>query len=132
MNFTLEQIKQAHSKVKSGADFPAYIQDLIKLGVMGYETFVTDGHTVFQGKNGFAITSEPKYDTLEINAISNKIQFVKDLKHHQQGGSNYLSFCNQSAANGVEKWKVDTIKRTCTYYDLSGNEMLLEHIPSPQ
>lgn len=31
--FTVEQIKTAHSKVKSGADFPAYIQDIKKLGV---------------------------------------------------------------------------------------------------
>lgn len=31
--FTIEQIKEAHSKVKSGADFPNYIQDLIILGV---------------------------------------------------------------------------------------------------
>ncbi len=43
--FTVEQIKTAHSKVKSGADFPAYIQDINKLGVASYETFVTDGHT---------------------------------------------------------------------------------------
>ncbi len=28
--FTVEQIKTAHSKVKSGADFPAYIQDIKK------------------------------------------------------------------------------------------------------
>jgi hypothetical protein len=26
--FTLEQIKQAHSQVKSGADFPRYIQTI--------------------------------------------------------------------------------------------------------
>jgi hypothetical protein len=31
--FAVEQIKTAHSKVKSGADFPAYIQDIKKLGV---------------------------------------------------------------------------------------------------
>ena len=31
--FTVNQIKEAHSKVKSGADFPAYIQDIKKLGV---------------------------------------------------------------------------------------------------
>ena len=32
--FTLEQIKLAHSKVKSGADFPAYIKELKALGVI--------------------------------------------------------------------------------------------------
>ncbi|MDR6968468.1 uncharacterized protein YbcV (DUF1398 family) [Flavobacterium arsenatis] len=38
--FTVEQIKQARSKVKSGADFPNYIQDLIELGVLSFETFI--------------------------------------------------------------------------------------------
>lgn len=47
--FTVAEIKAAHSKVKSGADFPAYIQDIKRLGVTYYETFVTDGHTDFYG-----------------------------------------------------------------------------------
>jgi hypothetical protein len=34
--FTIEQIKQAHVKVKSGADFPAYIKYLKQLGVRYY------------------------------------------------------------------------------------------------
>jgi hypothetical protein len=33
--FTLEQIKKAHDKVQTGADFPIYIQELIDLGVEG-------------------------------------------------------------------------------------------------
>ena len=37
--FIVEQIKKAYRKVKSGADFPVYIQDLKKLGVKYYETF---------------------------------------------------------------------------------------------
>jgi hypothetical protein len=39
--FTLEQIKQAHDKVQT--DFPNYIQDLINLGVRGYDTLLTTG-----------------------------------------------------------------------------------------
>lgn len=39
--FTIEQIQQAHSKVKSGADLPAYIRGLKQMGVLHYETFVT-------------------------------------------------------------------------------------------
>lgn len=35
--FTTEQIHAAHSKVKSGADFPNYIRDLKQLGVVYYE-----------------------------------------------------------------------------------------------
>ena len=30
--FTLEQIELAHSKVKSGAEFPRYIQEIKELG----------------------------------------------------------------------------------------------------
>jgi hypothetical protein len=40
--FTIEQIKSAHTKVKSGADFPNYFKDLIQLGVTSYEAFVAD------------------------------------------------------------------------------------------
>ena len=49
--FTLDQIKQAHAKVKSGADFPKYIQDLIVLGIKNYDTFVIDGHSEYYGEN---------------------------------------------------------------------------------
>lgn len=49
--FTLEQIKEAHSKVKSGADFPAYIQDMKELGVQLYTHYVADGHIVYKGAN---------------------------------------------------------------------------------
>ena len=45
--FTQEQISSSHSKVKSGAGFPAYINELKQLGVTHYETFVADGHTDF-------------------------------------------------------------------------------------
>lgn len=49
--FILEQIKTAHSKVKSGADFPKCIQDLKQLGVAYYETYVEDGHTDYYDLN---------------------------------------------------------------------------------
>ena len=60
--FTLDQIKSAHSKVKSGADFPAYIKEIKQLGVTYYETFVSDGHTVYFGLNDFETAASPKYD----------------------------------------------------------------------
>ena len=34
--FTVSQIKEAHSKVKSGADFPKYIQEIKGFGVIGF------------------------------------------------------------------------------------------------
>lgn len=35
--FTIHQIKEAHAKVKTGADFPSYIQDLTALGIERYD-----------------------------------------------------------------------------------------------
>ena len=127
--FTIAQIKEVHSKVKSGADFPAYIQDLILLGVERYETYVTDGHTVYQGSNGFSVPSDAKYSALEVANQSDKTQFQKDLKAHQQGQTDYPTFCGSCATAGIEKWVVDMPAMTCVYYDKAGNEILAETIP---
>jgi uncharacterized protein YbcV (DUF1398 family) len=127
--FNLDQIKQAHSKVKSGADFPAYIKDLKQLGVMSYETFVIDGHTNYFGANAYAISSDAKYDVLSISTITNAEQFKADLKAHQQGKTDFLAFCKDCAKSGIEKWAVSLDNMTCTYFDKSGNEILVEYIP---
>ncbi len=126
--FTLQQIKDAHSKVKSGADFPAYVQAIIKLGVSGYETFVTDGHTVYFGKDGYRIQTEMKYPAMDIATKANNEAFTSYLKMHQQGQTDYPSFCRHCAETGVEAWKVNMAAMTCTYYDLAGNKMLEETI----
>lgn len=127
--FTVEQIKAAHSKVKSGADFPAYIQDIKKLGVTFYETFVTDGHTNYYGANDYKTTSAAKYEALTVAETTNKEQFKVDLKEHQQGKTDYLTFIRMCARFGIEKWAVSMDKMTCTYFDKAGNEILVEQIP---
>lgn len=128
--FTIEQIKGAHSKVKSGADFPNYIQAIKQLGVMEYVTWVADGHSEYFGENGFQTTSQPKYASLEIATQSDQAQFVQYLKNHQQGGTDYPTFSRQAAETGIEKWVVSLESMTCVYYDRAGNAILTEEIPS--
>ena len=130
--FTVNQINDLHANVKSGADFPSYIQDLIGLGVTGFETFVADGHTMYFGKDGAKIQSDAKYAVLKIADESDKDQFQEDLKDHQQGKTSYQTFCLDCAWSGVEKWVVDMTKMTCTYSDKKGYEMLTEAIPTPK
>ncbi len=127
--FTVEQIKSAHSKVKSGADFPSYIQDLIKLGVVFYESYVADGHTDYYGNDDFKTSTSANYNQLKIADQSNLEQFRFDLKAHQQGKTDYSTFCSDCAKSGVEKWTVSLVKMTCTYFDKAGNELLVELIP---
>ena len=128
--FTIDQIKTAHSRIKTGADFPGYVQVIIKLGVILYETYVSDGHTEYTGKEGYKISSGDKYGKLIVADKSNVLQFKIDLKEHQQGKTNYQEFCDSCAKKAVEKWTVNTTTMTCTYYDKSGTEMLKESIPA--
>ncbi|MEO8721476.1 MAG: DUF1398 family protein [Ginsengibacter sp.] len=127
--FTIEQIVEAHSKVKSGVDFPKYIQQLKQLGVTDYETWVVDSHTGYFGENKYQTTSDPLYEQLEIADTSNKEKFVEQLKIHQQGKTDYLTFCKGCAEAGIEKWFARLDMMTCTYYDKAGNEILVQQIP---
>jgi len=127
--FTIEQINQAHSKVKSGADFPAYIREIKALGVTHYETFVTDAHTDYYGTDSYKVMSPARYAELPITGKCDIEQFKADLKAHQQGTTDYPTFINTSAKLGIEKWAVSMEKMTCVYYDRAGNEVLTEEIP---
>ncbi|MEC7263914.1 MAG: DUF1398 family protein [Bacteroidota bacterium] len=128
--FTVEQIESAHGKVKSGADFPNYIQEIKKIGVLSFETWVFDSHTEYFGENGFQTNSKPKYENLIVADISDKDKFGEYLKIHQKGKTDYFTFCNHCAETGIEKWNVDLEKMTCTYYDKAGNKILVEIVPT--
>lgn len=127
--FTIEEIKTAHSKVKSGAEFPSYIKEIKTLGVTFYEVFVCDGRTDYHGENDYKTSAPPKYNTIEIASDYNAAGFKADLKAHQQGKTDYMTFIADCAKNGVAKWAVCLDKFTCTYFNVAGDEILEEQIP---
>ncbi|MDQ1160125.1 uncharacterized protein YbcV (DUF1398 family) [Chryseobacterium sp. SORGH_AS 447] len=127
--FTVEQIETAHAKVKSGADFPDYIEEIKQLGVQSFETWVKDSHTEYFGENGFRTKSQPRYAELTVADETDQDTFIRQLKSHQKGETDYMKFCEDCAATGVEKWIVDLNAYTCMYYDKAGNEILTEEIP---
>lgn len=127
--FTVEQIETAHAKVKSGADFPDYIKEIKQLGVQSFETWVKDSHTEYFGENGFRTKSQPRYAELTVADKTDQDTFIRQLQSHQKGETDYMKFCEDCAATGVEKWIVDLDAYTCTYYDKARNEILTEEIP---
>jgi uncharacterized protein YbcV (DUF1398 family) len=127
--FTVEQIELAHDKVKSGADFPKYIREIKQMGVMAFETWVKDSHTQYFGKNDYQTKSQPQYKDLTIADKSEKERFSHYLKIHQQGETDYSTFCSHCAETGIEKWFVSLNEMTCTYYDKKENKILVEQIP---
>ena len=129
--FTLEQIREAHTKVKHGGDFPAYVQFFKSIGVRTNTLRVVNGVSEYTGDNGYRIQSEAKYEPIAVNDTVNARQFAVDLKNHQMGGSDFKTFIAQAAASGVHHWTTDTTDMTVTYVDTQGNPILVEHIPSP-
>lgn len=127
--FTVEQIKAAHSKVKSGADFPSYIKEIKSLGVTHYEAYVTDGHVDYHGANNYTARVPEKYEPLVIADTAKVEKFKAELLAHQRGKTDYITFIKMCAETGIEKWEICMDKMTCTYFDKTGNRILVEEIP---
>ena len=128
--FTIEQIEKANAKVKSGADFPQLAQDLIDLGVVKNDVYVSDGRAEYFAQNGESIQTNAVYAPLTVADTSDAEQFRHYLQIHQQGQTDYPTFCRHSAETGVEKWTIDFAEMTCTYLDKQGNGLLTEKIPA--
>ena len=122
-------MKAAHAKVKTGADFPEYVKEIKSLGLQYYEFFVTDGRTIYHGADGFSVNGHAIYPEKEIAIAASPDAVKQIISGHQQGKSNFLTFCELVASAGVEKWVVDAQTMLCSYYDLDGNVMVAEPIP---
>lgn len=129
MKFTIENIKAEHQKVKSGADFPQYIQAIKALGVSHYKAYVSDGNTEYFNNENQSVQTGSKYDALPISDTLNLENFKIRLKLHQQGGTDYMTFCKDCAENGINGWTMDLHAMTCTYFDGNENNVLTEQVP---
>ncbi|MGM1429873.1 DUF1398 domain-containing protein [Sphingobacterium lactis] len=128
MSFTYRQIEEAHAKVKTGADFPAYIQEIRELGVTGFEFHVKDGNEKYIGEGGYEVYSHAKYPPVEIAEEVDLPTFAKALVDHQEGRTDFPQFLVDCASTGVHYWHVDLQKGTCTYFDGKGEEILEEEV----
>lgn len=129
--FTIEDIKKAESKVETGADFPTFIDEIKKLGVVRNDVYVSNGLSIyFDNEDNVQQDSPENYPVLVVNEESSKEKLQHALKVHQQGGSDYFTFCKQAADAGVEKWITDLNEMTCTYLDAEGNELVVEEVPT--
>jgi len=129
--FTIEHIQAAASKIKSGSDFPKFIKEIKELGVKRNDVYVSNGLSIyFDDEDNAQQVSPDEYPTLVINEEASAGKLEHALKVHQQGETDYISFCKQAADAGVEKWVTDLEEMTCTYLDAEGNELVKENIPA--
>jgi uncharacterized protein YbcV (DUF1398 family) len=127
--FTIDQIKAAHATVKSGADFPAYVQMLKKIGLTHYDMLVKNGQGIYFGANSFKVEGTAVYPEKIIADTASGAALKHIISIHQQGHTDYLTFCQQAADAGVEKWTTYVTGAKVVYYDKRGNELLTEPIP---
>ncbi|WP_431295069.1 DUF1398 domain-containing protein [Pedobacter sp. P26] len=127
--FTIENIRAAESKIKTGADFPQFIKEIKELGVRRNDVYLSNGLSIyFDDEDNAQQVSPDEYPTLVINEESSAGKLEHALKVHQQGETDYITFCKQAADAGVEKWVTDLEEMTCTYLDTEGNELIKEKI----
>ena len=127
--FTIEKIESAEQKVKSGADFPKFVAELKEMGVTRSDVYVMNGMTIYFGSDNYTVEGAPAYESLLIEEHSDAAELKAALKTHQQGETDYQTFCRQAAGAGVEKWITDFLEMTVTYLDMHGNELIIENIP---
>jgi len=130
MKFTLQDLKAAHANVKTGADFPRYIQEIKGLGLRHYDFMVEDGKTIYYGDDDHLIEAPAIYDRQAINPVSSAEELRHTISVHQQGQTDFQTFCKQAAEAGVYKWVIDTEKMVCIYLDTEGSILVEEPIPA--
>ena len=126
--FTLDQINDIHERLGKQATLPEYLKALKAIGVDRYDSFITDGHSEYFGKDNQKVVSPQVHKGLTIANTSNREGLLKHLSLHNEGKTDYLEMSLGLADSGTEKWSFDTNKMTITYYDKEGREMLVEAI----
>src|SRR4051794_27745608 len=106
--FTIEQINGVHDRIGNADTLLEYVRALHAIGVEKYDSYLTDGHSEYFGKDGHKVSSTPAHEKLSIAETSNRERFLEHLKLHEQGKSSYVEMSQGLAQSGIEKWTVDT------------------------
>lgn len=127
--FTEQMIKEAHAKMKSGADYPAYVAELKAMGITSYDFMADTGINMYYG-NGHTVEVAPKYAALPVADVASPAKLRHTIEIHQQRHTDFMTFCLQATASGVHKWVSDLEEMAVIYMDKAGNEILREPIPA--
>lgn len=114
--FTQEMIFHLRSKVHTYFDLPRLVQQLKRIGITSYETFVTDFTTCYKGNtaNEVVVPGTSSY------TISNDTDthILRDaLFAYKQNLISGKDFYDSLARAGVHSFVVDTVNLYIEYYD---------------
>lgn len=128
--FTIEQIEELHARLGRAETLPDYVRSLAAIGIVRYDSYVSDGHTEYLGHDGHRVISQPVHDQLPVAVDSDREALLDHLRRHERDETSYLEMSKGMADSGVEGWTVDTHAMTMTFHSRSGEVLLTEHITS--
>lgn len=126
--FVIEQIDELHRRLGRANTLVEYVRSLAELGVVRYDSFVSDGHSEYVGPHACRVSSPPAHDVLSVAKDSDGDAFLNHLRRHEHGETSYTEMSEGLADSGVQLWTVDTYAMTMTFYDTTGVVLLVEEI----
>jgi uncharacterized protein YbcV (DUF1398 family) len=126
--FTMAQIDDLHARLGRADALADYLRGLAAIGVVRFESFVTDGHSEFVGDDGHRVVSPAHHDVFVVAQVSDRDAFLEQLKRHLDGETTYVEMSKGLADCGVKSWVADTTALTMTYYDQAGAALLVEKV----
>jgi uncharacterized protein YbcV (DUF1398 family) len=126
--FTIAQIDDLHARLGRAETLADYLRGLAAIGVVRFDSFVTDGHSEFFSADGYQVASPTHHHALAVAEVSDRGAFLEHLRRHSAGETSYLEMSEGLAASGIEKWIADTATLTMTYCDRAGVALLVEKV----
>ncbi|EFB45439.1 hypothetical protein SARG_00484 [Staphylococcus aureus subsp. aureus C101] len=128
MAFKLSAIQQAHQQF-TGVDFPKLFKAFKDMGMTYNIVNIQDGTATYVHQSEDDIVTSSVKSNHPVVPSSNQSIVQDVLTRHQQGQTDFETFCDEMAQAGIYKWHIDIQAGTCTYIDLQEQAIISELIP---
>ncbi|HCY7997479.1 TPA: DUF1398 family protein [Staphylococcus aureus] len=128
MAFKLSAIQQAHQQF-TGVDFPKLFKAFKDMGMTYNTVNIQDGTATYVHQSEDDIVTSSVKSNHPVAPSSNQSIVQDVLTRHQQGQTDFETFCDEMAQAGIYKWHIDIQAGTCTYIDLQEQAIISELIP---
>ncbi|HCY8516661.1 TPA: DUF1398 family protein [Staphylococcus aureus] len=128
MAFKLSAIQQAHQQF-TGVDFPKLFKAFKDMGMTYNIVNIQDGTATYVHQSEDDIVTSSVKSNHPVAPSSNQSIVQDVLTRHQQGQTDFETFCDEMAQAGIYKWHIDIQAGTCTYIDLQEQAIISEVIP---
>lgn len=125
-----QTILQASTSEKNAGDFPKVVQGFKDLGVTKYQFLVQKGVYVFWDETDTRVESKLNGVSMPVAEEISSEKMKDAIKQAQAGKIDFEMFIKLAGLAGVGLWEADLTAMKVTYIDNTGNDLVIEPIPS--